>query len=100
MFIYIYSYIYFLLTNIYNYCHCRPERSLFRRACRNTFDDFGLWATRCTDLPPICIRMHPYAFICIRMHPYALFTPLNTSVQHFALALSCVCHLIHRIANS
>ena len=61
------------------------ERSFFRKAfriSRISFGEFGLWATRCTDLPPICIRMHPYASICTRMHPYALFTLPNANIQH------------------
>ena len=71
-------YINRMLTNITKYrqhvneyCQFLQERSLLRRACRNSFDEFGLWATRCTDLSPICIRMHPYESVCTRMHPYA-----------------------------
>ena len=65
------SSIYKYLPTIDEYLQFLQERSLFRKACRNSFDEFGLWATRCNDLPPICIRTHPYLFICIRMHPYA-----------------------------
>ena len=67
------------------YVMFRQEWSLLRKACRNLFDEFGLWATRCPDLPPICIRMHLYAFICIRMHPYAsirfIYVP-NGNIQY------------------
>ena len=56
-------------TYIDEYCQFLQERSLFRKACRISFGEFGLWATRCTDLPPICIRMHPYAPTCLHT-PY------------------------------
>ena len=69
-------------TDIDEYCQFLQERSLFRKACRNSFDEFGLWATRCNDLPPICIRMHSYASVCTHMPPYALFTLPNANIQH------------------
>ena len=37
------------------------------KTCRNSFDEFGLWATRCTDLPPVCIHMHPHQYGPIRL---------------------------------
>ena len=68
-------------TDIDEYCQFLQERSLFRNACRISFGEFGLWATRCTDLPPICIRMHPYAPIRLIYALSRLVTPCSTQVS-------------------
>ena len=69
-------------TDIDEYCQFLQERSLFRKACRISFGEFGLWATRCTDLLPICIRMHPYASVCTHTPYLRLVTPCLRLVQH------------------